>query len=316
MDSTSTYTTSVSGKHHFTYVITSFSCKIIAMNDSPSAEGTQKAALNSIEEMILLLKERKHTIAKQMLEQNPENTPRKSGLVTRAKSSLGLNKAYQRSVNFKETSGMDSAAVGFLKKMIAHLTPTISNQEGIYRESVEGTLVDSFLKKYKELKSSDGLKDSSINEIFNELNIPEKVRPGLCANALKAILRQEGCLISSSQYCKYLEKVDLKNEDDVINSMRDLFSDLFPEHKELLTVLLIHLRQIAEASKTNKMDAYNLGIVFAPVLLDQKQISDPLSLIEINQKFALILQCCILKTDLFQKTHWLEGSLMNSSIRE
>ncbi|MCC5832294.1 MAG: hypothetical protein JJU12_04545 [Chlamydiales bacterium] len=307
VDSRSRYTNSVSGKHGFTYVNLHFTCEIIGVNENASSEGTHKAALNAIDEWIRFLKGKKNEVANEMLERGA------SGQKTfkRTKSALVLKKAYQKSktpnnLESKPPRGIGEATAEFLKNAIAFLTPHLPNLVGIYRESSAGTVLDAALKKYRELKGRKALKDSSLQEILNELKVSDSVGPTLCANLLKAVIRHENGLISLSEYKEHLEKVDLDQEEEVINALQALFLNLHPENRELLISLLFHFRRVAEASKTNKMDAHNLGIVFAPVLIESPKSTDGLTLLNMQQKFASFLEFSIQKTELSQSTHWLQ----------
>eukprot|EP00105_Crassostrea_gigas_P014985 XP_011431849.1 PREDICTED: uncharacterized protein LOC105331398 isoform X6 [Crassostrea gigas] len=130
--------------------------------------------------------------------------------------------------------------------------------KGIYRMSGVKSKVESLCSKFEKDPDSVNLDDE---------------HPNVISNVLKLYLRQlPEPLLSFKLYSSFIQVAkdnmgNVLNEEDTVNKLGDLASQLPYSNFKTCAMLIHHLSRIASYSSSNQMTASNLGIVFGPTLL-------------------------------------------------
>lgn len=130
--------------------------------------------------------------------------------------------------------------------------------KGIYRMSGVKSKVESLCSKFEKDPDSVNLDDE---------------HPNVISNVLKLYLRQlPEPLLSFKMYSSFIQVAkdnmgNVLNEEDTVNKLGDLASQLPYSNFKTCAMLIHHLSRIASYSSSNQMTASNLGIVFGPTLL-------------------------------------------------
>nr|XP_022319844.1 uncharacterized protein LOC111122377 isoform X3 [Crassostrea virginica] len=130
--------------------------------------------------------------------------------------------------------------------------------KGIYRMSGVKSKVESLCSKFEKDPDSVNLDDE---------------HPNVISNVLKLYLRQlPEPLLSFKLYSNFIQVAKdnmggVLDEEDTVNKLGDLASQLPYSNFKTCAMLIHHLSRIASYSSTNQMTASNLGIVFGPTLL-------------------------------------------------
>eukprot|EP00727_Mastigamoeba_balamuthi_P007398 m51a1_g3279 hypothetical protein (479) ;mRNA; r:252381-254505 len=127
--------------------------------------------------------------------------------------------------------------------------------EGLYRVSGSAVHIQRLRKYYDE-----GSSDSRAELVKSE--------PSVICGLLKQYLRElPEPLLTRTLYTAFVNCGEIDDEQDRVTSMRLLVRSIPTTNKNLLQVLVRHIRKIAEFSEINMMTEQNLSIVFAPTLL-------------------------------------------------
>lgn len=169
--------------------------------------------------------------------------------------------------------------VDFIRRFIYEIDSRGLTSKGIYRVSSIKSKVDRLCNYYDQNSSS--LVDLS------------SFHPNIIANAFKMYLRQlPEPLLTNHLYTKFIElakkypndlviqsanNMNLKTTDTrigpiqselmVIVELKEIIDQLPPINRQLVAIIMRHLKRVADMSETNQMSSKNLSIIFGPTLL-------------------------------------------------
>ena len=164
-----------------------------------------------------------------------------------------------------------------LEKLFAEVEQRGMDVEGIFRHSGSAIWIDPYKQQIDEGISVDFSRCSDIHII---------------SSLIKLFFRQLPTPLFPSSFYDKLVKIDNPNENEVINSIMDICSQLPDENFVVLKYLMEFLHKLSLRHEETKMNSRNLAVVWAPNLLYSSNSTSAETLSNSN-KVSFIVQYII-----------------------
>ncbi|CAK1542424.1 unnamed protein product [Leptosia nina] len=151
--------------------------------------------------------------------------------------------------------GLDDAGFSFVRRIIATLEARGLEEQGLYRVAGVSSKVSRLVALGRERRLPAVL-------------APLEWESRTLTSALKAYLRAlPEPLLTWRLHHRFLAAAKCEARGERVRALHSLVHALPPDNREMLRMLLAHLRRVAARSRVNLMGACNLAVCFGPTLL-------------------------------------------------
>ncbi|KUL88719.1 hypothetical protein ZTR_05084 [Talaromyces verruculosus] len=154
------------------------------------------------------------------------------------------------------------------------------DEEGIYRKSGASTVTQV------------------IREGFEQANDFDISDPDLDIHAVTSALKQyfrklPSPLITHDVYDSVIDTFNIPEHSTRIEAMRNSLEGLPRVHRDVLEFLVFHLKRVVEHEKTNLMTSQNIAVVFAPTIMQPKDIAREMTDVQKkNEALKFLVENC------------------------
>ena len=179
---------------------------------------------------------------------------------------------------------INSLAFAFLKDCLSELERRGMEEKGLYR--VVGVV--SKVKKLLLVGLDNGGGDLDLSD-------PKQWESKTIASAIKQFLRDlSKPLMTHHLYEDFLSAAKLADDEDRLKAVEGVLRRLPSANKQMLKVLIVHLRKVSLKADANKMTAGNLSVCFGPTLLRPREetVASIMDIKFCNEVVQILIENC------------------------